>query len=211
MASASPITVWSPSSSSLCFWRNELRILTMRITRSHTPKLCEPGGLKLQLTQFFCKTTWIRVLFKDVRTFLSSLSALMKLALRMKWHKALIHASVSKELATSRWTALLYCALSFLHYSWSKIVNSNISKWWIIRKIPFLWQICHLLLHCSSIIRATEATFCYDSLHSWVSTWDPVLSPQCGQRVVANTMFKLLMNVLEVESCYMLIFGWIDV
>lgn len=105
---------------------------------------------------------------------------------------------VSKELATSKWTALLArqvnitmwlcCASSFPNVNWSKILHSKIGKH---RKNPFLSQISHLLFHHSSIVSSTEATFCYYSPHSWIGTCVPVLSSQHGQCTVWTTSFLL--------------------
>ena len=77
----------------------------------------------------------------------------------------------------------------------------------MVRQNPFLWQICHLLLHRSSIIPPAETTFRYDPSHSCVGACDPILSSHRGQRVITATVTKLLVNVLYNESGDMLILG----
>lgn len=116
------------ASSSSVWWRStELRsLLTMRNILSHTPPWCKPaGGLKLPQIPTCERTPSICWWLSAATAYLSSLSASMNLVpLSEIWWdtyplllvRALMQASVSKEAATPRWTALLVRQLNMAPY-----------------------------------------------------------------------------------------------
>lgn len=116
------------ASSSSVWWRSiELRsLLTMRIILSHTPPWCKPaGGLKLPQIPTCERTPSICWWLSAATVYLSSLSASTNLVpLSEIWWdtyplllvRALTQASVSKEAATPRWTALLVRQLNMAPY-----------------------------------------------------------------------------------------------
>ena len=142
MASTSHMTVWSPSSSSVCCCNTELNtFLIVRICLSHTPPWCEAAGvLKIHLIPFSVMVFCIFVWSKFSNAFRSSFSAATKFVplserniftcplLHINLRMALMQESVSRLWAISMCTALTVRHVKITPYRLMRLLPRLISK-----------------------------------------------------------------------------------